>query len=160
MSKKKKTILIVSIIVAVLAGLGVGAYFVVPEMMPWAKYTKMADEEFLTEIGSWQKQDSPSLVWTFGSGNKGSLTTNGGLNTYDMVWEISGDKLTIKTDWFYTMEDEFTFTIDKKEKILTVVSSEDDKETVFVPAEKSEASTEESSETDTENAAEVETSAE
>ena len=144
MSKKKITIIIISILAAIAVILG--AIFLIPKLFPGNPYASMSDSEFLSAIGKWNKKDVSSLVWTFNDDGTGTITTNGDIDTYDMSWQIEGDKLTITTKYLYDMTDEFTLSTDREEKTFTVVAP--DKTTTFVPfaeEESAEESSEESS---------------
>ena len=145
MSKKKIIIIIISILAA--AAVVLGGIFLIPKLFPGNPYASMTDGEFLSAIGKWNKQGVPSLVWAFKNDGTGTITTNGDIDTYDMSWQIEGDKLTIKTKYLYDMTDEFTLSTDREEKTFTVVAP--DKTTTFVPfaeEESAEESSEESSE--------------
>ena len=141
MSKKKITIIIISILAAI--ALVLGAIFLIPKLFPGNPYASMSDSEFLSAIGKWNKKDVPSLVWTFNDDGTGTITTNGDIDTYDMSWQIEGDRLTIKTKYLYEMTDEFTISTNREEKTFTVVAP--DKTTTFVPSTE-ESSAEQSSE--------------
>ena len=59
------------------------------------------------------------------------MTTNNHINDYDFVWAIEDGKLKINTEWLYTLNDEFDYSLDQNEKTLTLTSG--DEEIIFVP---------------------------
>ena len=60
------------------------------------------------------------------------MTTNDALDFYDFTWTLENGTLKIATDWLYTLEDEFSFTLNREEESFTVVAKEDEKESVFI----------------------------
>ena len=72
------------------------------------------------EIGAWEREDAPSVVWNFTEIGKGTLTTNGHQNDYDFIWAIDGDKIKIETDWLYALDDEYIYTLDQSAGVLTL----------------------------------------
>ena len=94
------------------------------------------DAEQILSVASWTKEGSPEVIWTFTEIGKGTLTTNNHLNDYEFDWMIEGDRLLIRTEWLYTMDDEFEYTLDQNSNPLTLtpVGSEDDADSVFRPA--------------------------
>lgn len=88
------------------------------------------DAEFLVEVGAWQREDAPSVIWTFTEIGKGTLTTNNHQNDYDFLWSIDGDTLKIETKWLYALEDEYTYKLQQGSKILTLSDN-----IIFHPAE-------------------------
>ena len=91
----------------------------------------LSDADFLVDIGTWEKQGSPKVKWIFKKDGEGTLTTNES-NFYDFTWELSGEELKISTDWLYTLEDDFSFSLNREEKTFTVVAKSDNKESVFI----------------------------
>ena len=91
-----------------------------------------SDAEFLVDVGTWEKEGSPKVKWIFKADGKGTLTTNES-NFYDFTWKLDGEDLKISTDWLYTLEDDFSFTLNREEKTFTVVAKSDEKESVFIP---------------------------
>lgn len=139
MDKKKK---IISTVVMVLgfAALVVGAVFLILKLT--AK-PKVADGDYLVEAGNWVLEDgtecttnesgtdsaevrrcTPSVIWHFTEIGKGTLTTNDHVNDYDFAWAIDGDKLTIRTNWLYELNDQYTYKLDQTTGTLTLSSGQ------------------------------------
>ena len=80
----------------------------------------------------------PSVVWDFTEIGKGTLTTNGHVNDYDFIWSLEGGKLLVETDWLYTLENTYDYSLDKAAGVLTLTS--EDEKFVFhaVPSESAE----------------------
>ena len=91
----------------------------------------VADGEYLVSVGEWEAKSEPGVVWNFTEIVKGTLTTNNHINDYDFVWAIEDGKLKINTEWLYTLNDEFDYSLDQNEKTLTLTSG--DEEIIFVP---------------------------
>lgn len=127
--KAKKLALIIS---GSVLGLGlIGAalwYFVFRKVEP-----PLSDAEFLVSVGTWEKSGASKVKWIFKEDGKGTLTTNNMINDYEFTWELENDTLKISTAWLYSLEDEFSFSLNREENSFTVVSKEDEKESVFVP---------------------------
>lgn len=100
---------------------------------------KIADGEYLVEIGAWRLSessddcDSPSggpcestgdVVWNFTEIGKGKLTTNNHLNDYDFIWAIEDNKLKIETGWFYPLENEYQYSLDQNAGKLELTDGE------------------------------------
>ena len=127
--KRKKLALIISGAVLTLGLIG-GAlyYFVFREVPP-----ELSDAEFLVSVGTWEKSGSPKVKWIFKENGVGTLTTNNMINDYEFTWTLEDGVLKISTAWLYSLEDEFTFSLNREENSFTVVSKEDEKESIFVP---------------------------
>ena len=124
-TKQRKISLAVLIVgVLVLAG-GIG--FLVYNLL---KTPSASDAEYLVTVGEWQRKDEPSVIWDFTEIGKGTLTTNDGENEYDFKWAFEDDKLKIDTDWLYTLNDEYDFSLDQEAKTFTI--SSDDETIMFV----------------------------
>ena len=93
----------------------------------------IADGEYLVSVGEWKEQDEPSVIWNFTEIGKGTLTTNNHTNDYDFVWAIEDGKLKVNTEWLYTLNDEFDYTLDQNGNMLTL--TRDDEKTIFIPVE-------------------------
>ena len=93
----------------------------------------MADGEYLVSVGEWKEQDEPSVIWNFTEIGKGTLTTNNHTNDYDFIWAIEDGKLKVNTEWLYTLNDEFDYTLDQNGNMLTLTRG--DEETIFIPVE-------------------------
>lgn len=82
------------------------------------------DADFIVSTGSWQREDAPSVIWTFTEIGKGKLTTNNHVNDYDFIWAIDKDELKIETAWLYELNNSYTYKLDQEEKLLTLTSGE------------------------------------
>ena len=91
----------------------------------------VADGEYLVSVGEWTEQGEPGIVWNFTEIGKGTLTTNDHLNDYDFAWALEDGKLKIDTEWLYTLNNEFDYTLDQNGNMLTLVNG--DEEIIFVP---------------------------
>lgn len=135
-SKLVGTIVLVVGVVILLAGVG----FLLFNLF---KAPDVRDAEYLVSIGAWQREDENSVVWEFTEIGKGKLTTNNYTDEYDFIWAMDGDQLKIETNWLYTLDDEYTYTLDQGANTLTLTGTE--KSYTFVPADTSD--TPESAET-------------
>ena len=117
---KKRIPLIVFIIgiITLLAGVG----FLLFKLL---KQPDSRDAEYLVEIGEWVENDADSVIWTFTEVGKGSLTTNNHLNDYDFIWSIEGETLKIETKWLYDLNDEYTYSLDRGAKTLTLTKGDE-----------------------------------
>ncbi len=119
----------------------------------------VADGEYLVSVGEWTLEgedcvqlkcaedtkcmgengesmmscNDSGVIWNFTELGKGTLTTNNHTNDYDFTWTIEDGKLKIKTEWLYTMDDEFDYELDQNNKILTI-TREDEEAVKFIPA--------------------------
>ncbi len=91
----------------------------------------IADGEYLVSVGEWKEQDEPSVIWNFTEIGKGTLTTNNHTNDYDFIWAIEDGKLKVNTEWLYTLNDEFDYTLDQNGNMLTLTRG--DETFTFVP---------------------------
>lgn len=123
---KKRISLIVMIIG--LITLVVGVVFLIVRLTTVPSVT---DGEYLVSVGEWTEQGEPGIVWNFTEIGKGTLTTNDHLNDYDFAWALEDGKLKINTEWLYTLNDEFDYTLDQTGNTLTLVNG--DEEIIFVP---------------------------
>ena len=116
---KKRIPLIVFIIgiVTLLAGGG----FLLFKLL---KQPDTRDAEYLVEIGEWVENDADSVIWNFTEIGKGSLTTNNHFNDYDFIWAIEGETLKIETKWLYDLNDEYTYSLDRGAKTLTLTKGD------------------------------------
>lgn len=128
-SNGKKKLGIVSLVIG-LATLAAGVTFLLINLL---KSPVVRDADFLVEVGAWQMQDEPTVIWDFKEIGKGTLTTNFHVNDYDFIWAIDGDTLKIETAWLYTLNDEYDYKLDQGDKTLTLKSGENTY--TFVPAE-------------------------
>ena len=83
-----------------------------------------------TENGSESAENKPEVacesrvVWKFTEIGKGTLTTNGHKNDYNFAWALKDGKMTIRTEWLYEMDDEYDYTLNQEDGILTLKSGE------------------------------------
>ena len=91
----------------------------------------VADGEYLVSVGEWKEQDEPSVIWNFTEIGKGTLTTNNHTNDYDFIWATEDGKLKVNTEWLYTLNDEFDYTLDQNGNMLTLTRG--DETFTFVP---------------------------
>jgi len=118
---KKKRISIIIFIIGLAALIGGGVFFA----LDFFKKPDIRDADFIVSVGTWVKQDEPSVIWNFTEIGKGSLTTNNHLNDYNFIWAIDNDTLKIETSWLYDLENEYTFELDQNAKTLKLTSGED-----------------------------------
>ena len=124
---KKRVSLIVMIIG--LITLVVGVVFLIIRLTAGPS---VADGEYLVSVGEWAEQGEPGIVWNFTEIGKGTLTTNNHTNDYDFAWALEDGKLKIDTEWLYTLNNEFDYTLDQNGNMLTLTSGGE--EIIFVPA--------------------------
>ena len=114
--------------VALIAGIGFLVYNIL-------NTPSASDADYLVQVKTWQREDAPSVIWKFTEIGKGQLTTNDGENTYDFTWAFDDGKLKIDTDWLYTLNDEYEFSIDQHDQKLTLKDGENG-DLVFIPSDK------------------------
>ncbi len=85
---------------------------------------RQADGEYLVAAGNWTLSGEDGVVWDFTEIGKGTLTTNNHINDYNFEWAIDGDKLIIETDWLYDMEDEYEYSLDQGNGVLTLTDGD------------------------------------
>lgn len=107
----------------------VGGFFLIKTL---TKKPATPDGRYLVSVGTWAREDEPTVIWTFSEIGKGSLTTNRHYNDYDFIWSIEDKKLNIETSWLYTLNDTFEYELNQKKNTLTLTSGGVDY--VFVPA--------------------------
>ena len=100
------------------------------------------DAEYLVNKSVWSLADAPSVEWTFTEVGKGTLTTNSHVNDYNFLWSISGDKLTLETDWLYTLDDTYTYALDQSTATLTLTADDGITTYTFTPVAKVDTTTE------------------
>ena len=145
LSKKARIAIIISSVIVALLGIAATLFFVVfkkeePEVI-------LTDRDILVSI-SWEKQDAPTVIWTFHKDGTGELTTNKS-NYYDTEWTLNDEEpatLKITTKWLYELNDSFTFTLDHEARTFTVKNLADDTESVFVPLGTAETSAQDQTE--------------
>lgn len=128
-SNGKKKLGIVSLVIG-LATLAAGVTFLLINLL---RPPVVRDADFLVEVGAWQMQGEPTVVWEFTEIGKGTLTTNFHINDYDFIWSMDDKTLKIETDWLYTLNDEYDYKLNQNDKTLTLTSGEDTY--IFVPAD-------------------------
>ena len=120
--EKKKKIISISVLAVGLIALIVGVVFLVLNLM---NASKAADGEYLVTAGTWVLDSEEGVVWDFTEIGKGTLTTNNHVNDYNFIWSLEDGKLKIETDWLYSLENEYEYTLDQGAKTLTLTSGED-----------------------------------
>jgi hypothetical protein len=125
MNKKRTSIILLVIgLITLIAG-------VVFLILKLTAKPSVHDGKYLVSISEWVEQGEPNVIWKFTEIGKGTLTTNNHINDYDFTWTIEDGRLKIDTEWLYTLSNEFDYTLDQNENILTLTSGNED--TVFVP---------------------------
>ena len=122
---KKKRLPLIIFIIGLVALLG-GAGYLIFKII---KQPDLRDAEYLVDAGEWVKEGAEGVIWDFTEIGKGSLTTNNHINDYDFLWSMEGDKIKIETKWLYDLEDEYTYSIYRGSKSLTLTAGE--KSTTF-----------------------------
>ena len=87
------------------------------------------DGDYLVSAKNWVLEDDEKVIWDFEEIGKGTLTTNNHLNDYTFIWALEDGKLKIETDWLYTLDDEYDYTINQSEGKL--ILNDGEKEVVF-----------------------------
>ena len=120
---KKKKIFSISALAIGLITLVVGVVILV---LTLNKGPEIQDGEYLVAQESWKLADSDKVVWDFTEIGKGILTTNGHENDYDFKWAIEDGKLKIETDWLYTLNNDYDYTLNQSagELVLTADGKE------------------------------------
>ena len=113
-AKNNKLALGITVLIAGVLALAAGIVFLV---MTLSRGPATQDAEYLVSVGSWEREDTPGVIWKFTEIGKGSLTTNAHMNDYDFIWAMEGNKLKIETNWLYTLNDEYSYVI-KDDKLI------------------------------------------
>lgn len=133
LGKKARLAIIIGSVVVGLAVVGALLYFLV--FRKEEPVVVLTDRDILV-AHAWEKQDAPTVIWTFHADGTGEITTNKS-NYYDMKWyfEQDGEDRTLKIDtaWLYELNDSFNFTLDRENSSFTVKNLADEGESVFVP---------------------------
>ncbi len=151
MNKKRVSLIVFIIgIIALIAGV----IFLIVRL---AAGPSIADGEYLVSVGEWtldseecvqlkcaedtkcldengepaKRCKNSGVIWNFTEVGEGTLTTNDHINDYDFEWVIEDGKLKIRTEWLYEMDDEFEYSLDQNNNILTL--TREDEEVKFVP---------------------------
>ena len=139
MDKKKKAIAITTIAVGSIM-LVVGVMFLV---LKFVGGPKVADGDYLVSSGQWTLESNGDcdkqvnanegeevsdcgsrVIWDFTEIGKGTLTTNNHQNDYEFQWAIEDDKLTIKTNWLYELNNEYDYKLDQSAGVLTLTAGQ------------------------------------
>lgn len=112
---KHKQLISIIIFIIGLITLIVGVVFLILRLNSG---TPIEDGEYLISVDSWTREDEPGVIWSFTEIGKGKLTTNNHLNDYDFIWTIEDGKIKIKTDWLYSLNDEYSYKIEDGNLIL------------------------------------------
>ena len=81
-------------------------------------------EKTETEASAPEVDCASRVVWKFTEIGKGTLTTNGHMNDYDFQWALEDGKMTIRTEWLYEMDNEYDYTLNQEDGILTLKAGE------------------------------------
>ncbi|MBQ3352923.1 hypothetical protein IJG89_01050 [Candidatus Saccharibacteria bacterium] len=154
--KSKKPKKLKNSIIVFVIGLLVLIAGIIYIVITFTRTPAIADGEYLTEIGTWvldaetncvsEKETvgtgetncidgdgGSGVIWEFTEVGKGTLTTNNHTNDYDFIWAIEDGKLLIETDWLYTLNNEYEYTLNQAKGELILKA--DDKEYKFVKSE-------------------------
>ncbi|MDO5474775.1 MAG: DUF5640 domain-containing protein [Candidatus Saccharibacteria bacterium] len=112
---KRKQLISIIIFIIGLITLIAGVVFLILKLNSGAP---IEDGEYLISVDSWIREDEPGVIWSFTEIGKGKLTTNNHLNDYDFIWTIEDGKIKIKTDWLYSLNDEYSYKIEDGNLIL------------------------------------------
>ena len=129
---------IISFTVLILGGV-VFVVGVVMLILGLAHGNAVADGEYLVAAESWvldedtncgteegaNCEEQASVIWQFTEIGKGKLTTNAHQNDYDFVWAIEDGKLKIKTNWLYEIDNEYNYSLDQRNGILTLIEGDE-----------------------------------
>lgn len=133
--RKKKKILSIGVFVLGVIMLVVGIVFLVLSVL---KGNAVADGEYLVAAENWVltdcgDEDCDKVIWDFTEIGKGSLTTDGGEHNYDFKWAIKDGKLDIQTDWLYELNNEYEYSLDQSNGVLTLrdIDTEEDAEVEY-----------------------------
>ena len=114
-TKSNKLKISIAVLIAGLVTLAIGIVFLVITL---TQSPKVQDAEYLISAGSWQREDNPGVIWDFTDVGKGTLTTDGHSHDYDFIWAIDDGNLKIETEWLYTLNDEYSYTINDGKLVL------------------------------------------
>ena len=133
--RKKKKNLSIGVFVLGMIMLVVGIVFLVLNVL---KGNAVADGEYLVAAENWVltdcgDEDCDKVIWDFTEIGKGSLTTDGGEHNYDFKWAIKDGKLDIQTDWLYELNNEYEYSLDQSNGVLTLrdIDTEEDAEVEY-----------------------------
>ncbi|MBR2709286.1 hypothetical protein IKE98_03105 [Candidatus Saccharibacteria bacterium] len=143
--EKKKTKKTASIVFLVL-GIIVLVAGLVMLILKLTKGADISDAEYLVSAKEWVLSDGsncdkksgansdttncePSVIWKFTDIGKGTLTTNNHTNDYSFIWALENGTLKVNTEWLYSLNDEYTYRLDKGAGTLTL--EKDDETATF-----------------------------
>lgn len=121
--KKLKIVSIATLILGIVVLAVGGAFFIIKQNAA----AKMGDADYLVQSGAFIMNNSDGAVeWDFTEIGKGKLTTNNHTNDYDFAWALQDDKLKIRTDWLYELDNEYTYQLDQSSGVLTLTSGDNE----------------------------------
>ncbi len=124
--KDKKKIISVVVFIIGMVTLAVGVVFLLLKLI---EQNAVQDGDYLVSAKNWVLEDDEKVIWDFEEIGKGTLTTNNHLNDYTFIWALEDGKLKIETDWLYTLDDEYDYTINQSEGKL--ILNDGEKEIIF-----------------------------
>lgn len=124
--KDKKKIISVVVFIIGMVALAVGVVFLLLKLI---EQNAVQDGDYLVSAKNWVLEDDEKVIWDFEEIGKGTLTTNNHLNDYTFIWALEDGKLKIETDWLYTLDDEYDYTINQSEGKL--ILNDGEKEIIF-----------------------------
>ena len=124
--KDKKKIISVVVFIIGMVTLAVGVVFLLLKLIG---QNAVQDGDYLVSAKNWVLEDDEKVIWDFEEIGKGTLTTNNHLNDYTFIWALEDGKLKIETDWLYTLDDEYDYTINQSEGKL--ILNDGEKEIIF-----------------------------
>ena len=113
--KDRKPVRGLAVLIAGLATLTIG---IVALIVTLTRQPAVQDAEYLVTVGSWQREDAPSVVWEFTEVGKGTLTTNAHANDYEFIWALEDGRLKVETNWLYDLNDDYAYKIKDGKLIL------------------------------------------
>ncbi len=101
-----------------------------------ARENAASDVDYLTSIDEWQKENEPAVSWTFLGDGAGTITTDNHGNDYQMTWVLENGKISIKTEWLYSLSDEFNYEIQRDNNVLILTDANGNEVARFVGIKK------------------------
>ena len=140
--EKKRIVSIVVMIIGLIT-LVVGAVFLILKL---TSKPAVADGEYLVSAGNWileqgdncelmseatssqeaKCEDGAKVIWNFTEIGKGTLTTNNHLNDYSFAWALQDGRMLVQTDWLYKLDNEYEYTLNQGEGVLTLSDGENE----------------------------------
>lgn len=124
--KDKKKIAGIVVFIVGLITLIAGVVFLV---LKFVGASAMQDGVYLTQAKEWVMDGADGVIWDFTEIGKGTLTTNNHLNDYHFEWSLEDGKLIIQTEWLYTLDNRYDYTLNQRDGTLTL--KDGDKEFKF-----------------------------